>query len=310
MVGILLGTWAYWFTLRPVLGNEMNGAQVLGAITGIIIIICSILVTRGTHEIAERQEIKKDKIPIGQALQTTITNKSFLLIQGALLVVALGIGIDATIGMYLHVHYTCEGDKVFASEIGGIGGTITTISIFFSLAFAVWLSRHWGKRATSMTGIVIMLIGACSIPWLMSPVFPWLIVIVWVANQFGAQCSNMIYGSMMADVCDEDELNTGERRVGSYAAASSFLFKIVEVLVLVLSGLMPRLVGYVDTSVPPTFELLERMKTLLYSTDIVGISIALVFLWFYPLSRTRCAEIRSQLDARAEKTIKNNIAEK
>jgi Na+/melibiose symporter-like transporter len=70
---------------------------------------------------------------------------------------------------------------------------------------------------------------------------------------------------------------------------------------------MPRLVGYVDTSVPPTFELLERMKTLLYSTDIVGISIALIFLWFYPLSRKRCAEIRSQLDARAGITDQNNV---
>jgi hypothetical protein len=53
-------------------------------------------VTRGTHEIMERQEIKEDKIPAIKALKTTITNKSFLLIQGALLVVALGIGIDAT----------------------------------------------------------------------------------------------------------------------------------------------------------------------------------------------------------------------
>ena len=46
------------------------------------------------------------------------------MIQGAVLVVALGIGIDATIGMYLHVHYTCGGDKEFASVIGGFGGTL------------------------------------------------------------------------------------------------------------------------------------------------------------------------------------------
>ncbi len=298
MAGVLVGTWAYWFTLRPVFGNEMNGAQVLGAITGVIVIVGAILVTRGTHEITERQEIKEDKIPALRALRTTITNKSFLLIQGALLVVALGVGIDATIGMYLHVHYTCEGDKEFASVIGGAGGTIATAAIFFALAFAVWVSKHFGKRAAAMTGIAIMLIGACSIPWLLSPVFPWLVVILWVLNQFGSQSSNLIYNSMMADVCDEDELNTGERREGSYAAAGSFLNKTMQVVVLVLSGLMPRLAGYVDTSVPPSMEQLERMKFLLCATDVVGISIALLFLFFYPLSRTRCAENRRLLEDR------------
>jgi len=301
MIGVFVGTWTYWFTLRPCFGNEMNGAQVLCAITGIIVIIGAIMVTRGTHEIGERYKIKKDKIPALKALQITFTNKSFLMIQGAVLVVALGVGIDATIGMYLHVHYTCEGNKDFASVIGGVGGTVSTLVIFSALAFATWASRRWSKKATAIIGISVMLIGSCSIPWLMSPVLPWLIVIVWMLNQFGAQSSNMMYESMMADVCDEDELKTGERREGSYAAAKNSLYKMVEVAVLILSGLMPSLAGYVDTSVPPTMEQLEKMKFLLCSTDVAGIASALIFLCFYPLSRSRCKDIRRQLDERIKK---------
>ena len=59
----------------------------------------------------------------------------------------------------------------------------------------------------------------------------------------------------------------------------AFLNKGMQVLVLALSGAMPRLAGYVDTSVPPSIEQLERMKVLLYSTDIVGVLLALVLLW-------------------------------
>ena len=298
MIGVFAGIWAYWFTLRPIFGNEMNGAQVLGAITGVLVIAGSILVTRGTQEIVERQAVKEDKIPVIKALKITISNRSFLMIQGALLVVALGIGIDATIGMYLHVHYTCAGSKELASVIGGVGGTISTAAIFVALAFGTWISKHLGKRPAALTGLGIMLIGACSIPWLLNPVFPWLIVIVWVLNQFGGQISNLLYGSMMADVCDEDELNTGERREGSYAAAGSFLNKTMQVVVLALSGVLPRLAGYVDTSVPPSIEQLERMKVLLYTTDIAGVSLALLLLWFYPLTRDRCSEIRAMLSER------------
>ena len=300
-IGIFAGNWAYWFTLLPVFGNEMNGAQVLGVMTGVIILIGSVFVTRGTREIGERKHVeipKEDKIPIREALKATMSNRSFLMIQGAVLVVALGIGIDATIGMYLHVHYTCGGDKVFASVIGGVGGTLSTGVIFVALGFGTWLSKRLGKRMAAMVGLAVMLLGGCSIPWAMSPVFPWLIVIVWMLHQFGSQMSNLLYSSMMADVCDEDELKTGERREGSYAAAGSFLNKSMQVLVLILSGAMPRLAGYVDTSAPPSTEQLERMKVLLYSTDIVGVLLAISLLWFYPLSRERCRQIRAKLAAR------------
>jgi glycoside/pentoside/hexuronide:cation symporter, GPH family len=303
MAGVLIGTWSYWFTLRPCFGNEMNGAQVLGAITSIIIIAGSILVTRGTEEIVDRRCIREDKMPAIKAIKTSISNKSFLIIQGAVLVVALGLGVDATIGMYLHVHYTCAGDKAFASVIGGFGGTASTFTIFFALAFATWFSRRWGKRATAILSISVMLIASISIIWFMSPVFPWLIVIVWIMNQFGAQSSNLIYESMIADICDEDELKTGERREGSYAAARNAIYKLMEVAVLILSGWMPRLAGYIDTSTAPNFEQLERMKFLLISTDVAGISVALIFLFFYPLSRKRCTEIRSELDARIIKPL-------
>ena len=298
MIGVFVSIWAYWFTLRPIFGNEMNGAQALGAIVGVVVIIGSIMVTRGTREIGERHMIKEVKTPVVLALKTTITNKSFLMIQGAVLVVALGLGIDATIGMYLHVHYTCEGSKELASVIGGVGGTVSTIMIFVALGFGTWLSKHLGKRPAALAGLGVMLLGACAIPWAMSPVFPWLIVIVWVLNTFGSQISNLLYGSMMADVCDEDELHTGERREGSYAAAGSFLNKSMQVIVLALSGAMPRLAGYMDTSVPPNLEQLECMKVLLYSTDIIGVLLALALLWCYPLTRERCRQIRAKLSAR------------
>ena len=152
MAGVFVGIWAYWFTLRPVFGNEMNGAQVLGAIMGICIITGALLVTRGTQEIKERHLIQKDKMPFIQAVKTTISNKSFLLIQGAIMVTALGIGIDATIGMYLHVHYTCQGNKDLASFIGGVGGTASTAVIFLALALATWYSRRMGKKGAAIVG--------------------------------------------------------------------------------------------------------------------------------------------------------------
>ena len=147
-------------------------------------------------------------------------------------------------------------------------------------------------------GTFVLLIGVSSIPWMMTPAYPYLIIVVWALSQFGAQTTNLVYTSMMADVCDEDELITGKRREGTYAAASSVIAKVSDVLVLLLSGYMPRLAGYVNTEVKPNMEQLENMKTLLVSTDIIGIVAAITLIVFYPLSRKKCTEIHKELEER------------
>lgn len=297
MIGVFSAAWFYWFTLRPVFGSEVNGVRWLSGLGGLVMVICAVCVVRGTHEIVETRIVNPaDRIPVFKALRTTFSNRAFLLVQGSILVVALGTGVDGTIGMYLHVHYTCAGDKELASFIGGAGGTLATLSTFLSMPLGLWVSTHLGKREAALTGMFIMLIGALSIPWMLTPVIPWLVVGVWILSTVGSQCSGLMYGSMVADICDEDELKTGQRREGSYAAAGSFLNKMVQVIVLVLSGLMPRLAGYTDFSVAPTMDQLERMKILLVATQVIGVSLAFFFLWFYPLSRRRCAVIRSTLD--------------
>ena len=45
-------------------------------------------------------------------------------------------------------------------------------------------------------------------------------------------------------------------------------------------------------------EQLLTMKSLLVATDIAGVAIALICIFFYPLTRERCADIKKQLQAR------------
>lgn len=297
MIGVFSAAWFYWFTLRPVFSNEVVGARWLSVLAGLVIVAGALAVVLGNKEIIETRSVRPaERIPVLLALRTTFSNRHFLLVQGAILAVALGTGLNGTIGMYLHVHYSCAGDRNLASFIGGTGGTLATLSTFLAIPFGVWISTHLGKREAALAGVGIMLLGAASIPWLLSPVIPWLVIIIWVLSTFGSQCASLMYGSMMADICDADELETTVRREGSYAAAGSFLNKMMQVLVLVLSGLMPRLAGYDDFSVAPTLDQLERMKFLLVLTDVLGIGLAFCLLWFYPLTRERCDAIRAQLN--------------
>ena len=107
-----------------------------------------------------------------------------------------------------------------------------------------------------------------------------------------------MFSSMVADICDEDELVTGLRREGAYVAVGGFFGKTAQVGTLLLAGALPRIAGYTDTSVPPELAQLEIMRAMLIGIQFVALVIAISILWFYPLTRSRSEAIRRQLDAR------------
>lgn len=303
-IAIFGGAWFYWFCLRPIFPNEIIGVQVLSVLGGVVMLGCMSAVLRGSRErprshAQHTAHANAEKIPILTALRVTFRNRAFIMIQAAALVVALGTGIDGPIGMYLHVYYTCAGDKDFASFIGGAGGTLSTAAIYLAMPLGLWLSTHFSKREAALGGMIIMLIGVLSLPFTLNPHYPWLVVIAWVITTIGTQVSGLMYASMLADICDEDELATGLRREGAYVAAASFLAKSCQVLVLLIGGFLPRLAGYHDFSEPPSPDKLMRMKAILIVTQAAGVLISLWFIKQYPITRERAEATRAELDRRA-----------
>ncbi len=91
--------------------------------------------------------------------------------------------------------------------------------IFTSMAaisFGVWLSRRLGKREACLAAIGIVLSSICLLPWLLTPKHPSLSVVAWLISALGMPCTSLMFGSMIADVCNEDELVTGMRREGTW----------------------------------------------------------------------------------------------
>ena len=196
------------------------------------------------------------------------------------------------IGSYVHIYYTCQGSKTFASYITGIGGTLTIFSTLAALSFGLWLSTRSGKRQTALIGLYIALFGVCLMPFLLVPARPYLIMIEWIILAFGIPCANLMFSSMIADICDEDELVTGLRREGAYIAVGGFFGKAAQVGTLLLAGALPRMAGYTDTSVPPEHAQLEIMRAMLIGIQFVALVIAIIILWFYPLTRSRSEATR------------------
>ena len=297
LAGTLSSSWFYWFCLLPIFANEVVGARWLGVTVGVIMLMgaaTTVLACREKTEVIEKQP----KIPLADALKYTLRNKPFLILQLVAVILMLGLGCETVIGSYVHIYYTCQGSKTFASYITGIGGTLTIFSTLAALSFGLWLSTRSGKRQTALIGLYIALFGVCLMPFLLVPARPYLIMIEWIILAFGIPCANLMFSSMIADICDEDELVTALRREGAYIAAGGFFGKTAQVGTLLLAGALPRMAGYTDTSVPPEQSQLETMRAMLIGIQFVALVIAIIILWFYPLTRSRSEATRRVLDER------------
>lgn len=108
--------------------------------------------------------------------------------------------------------------------------------------------------------------------------------------------------SMVADVCDEDELKTGLRREGVYGAVNGLAMKAALAFTMIAGGAMIKLSGY-DPKVAESagsipFEIAMRMKIFMIGGQVLAITFAIVVFLFYPITRQRAEETRQILDER------------
>jgi len=306
-IGTLGAAWFYWLCLRPIFPNEVVGVRWVSLLISLFILggaLATVLICREKITVSEKQP----SVPLGQAFALTIRNRPFLLLQSVILIMAIGLGCEGAIGNVVHIYYTCQGDKHFASLISGWGGTLTIVTSLLALPLALWISTRSGKRTAGLVGIGITLLGICLLPLTLVPQAPWLIIISWVIQALGLPAASLMFGSITADIIDEDEYENGLRREGMFCAVGGFLGKITGIFSLMLTGVLPHLAGYSDPNKIPTQHELEIMRWMLIGIQFLTLVVAIALLWGFPLTRAKSEEIRRLLDERKRSSAEGSAA--
>ncbi|MDR1789945.1 MAG: MFS transporter [Opitutaceae bacterium] len=299
--GTFAAAWFYWFCQRPLWGGEINGARVLALIGAAVVAGAGLLLVARCRERARLPPAPRRASPL-RAAASIARNRPFVMILGAQQLLAFGTGVVGVLGSYVHILFACRGDKDLAGQIAGLGGTLTVLSSLAAIPLGLWISRRHGKRAAALAGLGVLLCGLALLPFTLRPENPWLVVLTWTIDAVGMPCAAMIFGAMMPDICDEDELRTGLRREGAYAAVNSLVGRVTGVATLVASGLLPKLAGYADASAPPSAPVLERMRVMLIAVQIAVVVAAVLIVRLYPITRERAAETRRLVAARRAET--------
>ncbi len=301
LVGSLTLPWLYRLCKLDFFENEVIGARVVSVGFGLVVALCGIIPFLMCRERESTQ--KQAAIPILSSVKSTFANRSFLILMSAYLVVMVGLFSAWNLGLFINIYYVAQGDKAMAGEINGTVGSVCAMVSFLGVYLITALSTRLSKKTGLYLGLIFTQAGMIGAWFAINPKWPYGQLISNPLIALGLQGAFLMIQSMVADVCDEDELKTGQRREGMFGSVMSFTQKLALAFTTLIGGALINLAGFdVDTAnaagIP--LEVGVRMKSLVLAFQSAGLIGAMIIFAFYPITRKRAEETRRLLDERKQ----------
>lgn len=288
-----------WFLL-PGTGqkNTLLGMQVYTCILGVVMAVVAIIIFFRVKERYYEKVVVKitKKISILSGLGETLRNAPFrkMMVMGGAF--TLGTSMVGALGYYATVFYVSEGNKIIGDNWQFWMGVAFMLGGVIGIPILANLSHRIGKREAAVVACLIGICGYGGSWFLYTPAIKWLQT---TASCLMGMCSAalwMLHSSIGADIIDDDELNTGKRREGSFTACASYILKLGNSFGYYISGLILTWSGFTWKLQVQTPETIFWIRFSLASLPIAGLIAAIIFVLKVPLTKEKVMENRRKLE--------------
>ncbi len=306
--GIFFGiviSWCWWFTKLemfndPVTGepDTLAGMRFLSVILGGIILVFGVLPALFVRERFAQITKREKKTSLKRDLKLTLSNRNFLVMVAVTVFFIASSALMNSFGQFTSTYYVMEGDESLAATFNGYWQTISTVGVFFGITCANLISPRWGKSRTMVAALLFQVVGNAMTFFILWPGRPYLTLLNPFVIGFGMQTTWLLVGSMVADIADEDELLTGERREGSFSSVYSWAVKLSFTIGFGLSGPLLELTGFDVEKGIEQMEVFFRMKLVMTLLPVAMLLAAVWALRRYTITEDTAAATREALEAR------------
>lgn len=292
---------------------SLGGIRLTGWLIGLIGmtffgILPGLFVRERFQKITEKQE----KVKFLESFVQAFSNLPFLILVSVIVLNTLSGVLAMGIDHFILVYYMGEGDIALGSIWKGLLSSGYAVVGFASIPVINYMASGMGKKRTLYFVYSLMALGGI-MKWFIftpgHPIFyigkisidpiilidPLLCGPMWVAVK-------ILLASMMADICDEDELKHGKRREGMFGSVFSWVEKMTISLAFLGTGLALSWSGFNQElggdQLPQTFTM---MRLFLAGAPTITAVFALVVLYFYPITAQHAAQTRRVLEERRGK---------
>jgi len=300
--GILALVWS-------IFQRTINLSSILGVVVGLLVIAFGYTLLDSTpephliDENAQRQRVETNNeanIPFGQQLKIVFTNKPFLYVIGIYLCSWLAVQLTASILIYFVVSWMGLNNSDSSLVALGVQGTALVLLFFWKA-----LSDKLGKKIVYFMGTGLWIIAQAGL-FLLQPGQTILLYILAILAGFGVSVAYLIPWSMVPDVIELDELQTGQRREGIFYGFMVLLQKFGLALALFVVGIVLKTAGFIESQsgqplpTQPESALLA-IRLAIGPIPTIALIGGLVLAYFYPITQELHQEIRLKLEERKAK---------
>lgn len=281
--------------LATVLGWYISDQRVLYGIIGLILGLISIIPPLIVFRVAVEHPIPEGEkpLPMRDALTATLSNRPFRLIMGLYLFSWTAASILAAVLVYYAGYYLGVPEQSNYFVLVAQGCAILFIPVI------VWLARRLDKRLAFILGSLSWITVLIGIYLLGSQQVSLAYILAALAGM-GIATAYVVPWAMVPDIIEVDQLQTGQRREGSYYAFASFFQKLATGIAIWAMGIALSYAGYITPgqgeAFPPQPE--TAVQAIRIFTSLVPVALlvgAILCAWFYPIGRAEHRQMREQL---------------
>jgi GPH family glycoside/pentoside/hexuronide:cation symporter len=292
-IGALTLPWVYFLANRPFFGGD-TVTGIKWVCLGMSVLLtgaamwCALVCKEGKYQ----QAVAQKRVPIMESFMTTYRNATFVRLVTAFVLLIVGFQLVMGFNNYIQIFYLFGGNTGAASTLMAQNGTLWAIVGIAGIVPMTWLSRRVGKRVTVILALVLIAGGNLSKIVCYNRDFPYLTMIPTFCLSLGMVFAFSLVNAMIADICDEDELNTSVRREGIYFAVYNWWWKVAVSIASVASGYLQRYTGFVEGAPTQSESTLFWLRAWEISLPAALCLISVYLMLKYPLTEARVYQIK------------------
>jgi GPH family glycoside/pentoside/hexuronide:cation symporter len=193
------------------------------------------------YKVAQKED---QKIGFFKAIGQAASSKPMMGLVGIVFALNFCGTIAGSIAMYIVIYYVKSGDVAGGLVLNAMNGTGFAIVGFAGIFFLRWLALKFGKRHAMFCVLGLTALGGISKWFIFTPEYPHLLLLDAVLNGPVWVSLGVIVPSMIADLCDWDEHNFGERREGLISSVFTWITKFGTSFTFLVSGIALHFSGF------------------------------------------------------------------
>lgn len=278
---------------------------VLAGICAVISVLSLYWCVWGTRERIMAFEAKRiaveepAEIPFGEQIKIALTNRPFLFVIGIYLCSWLAVQVTASIIPYFVVNCMKLKQSDVPTVLIGVQGTALVMLYVWSA-----LSERVGKKVVYFLGMALWIIAQVGL-FFLQPGQNNLMYLMAVMAGFGVSTAYLVPWSMIPDIIELDELQTGQRREGIFYGFMVLLQKFGLAFGLFVVGIALEASGFKEATAGQPLPVqpdsaLQAIRLAIGPLPTVCLILGLFLTYFYPITREMHAEIMLKLKQKKE----------